>query len=227
MPKIPTAAKKKIPEEAPPDLEWIAEHVTVREAGHRSKYVDAIVCGPLAIHASLQNEDLWTVTHRRIGYRFVDLIEDVDAVKVAEFLMVDPSCSEALKEDTWTQVFGEMPVWVAFWRRDMAESKKWIDPKPYLREEENKVQVKDDPFMRRYLTAKDKHPYDRDGILLLHLGDRYECYGSDAGEAARVWRQPLGKRSLMEMVGFPDRDLEKQKALLEKAGYKVYVADKS
>ena len=83
------------------------------------------------------------------------------------------------------------------------------------------------PMFRQYRSIKQDHP---DAILLFRMGDFYEMFYEDAGEASRALELTLtarGKGTAHEvpMCGFPHHQLEGYGSRLVKAGFRVAVCE--
>lgn len=82
------------------------------------------------------------------------------------------------------------------------------------------------PMQLQYNELKEKYP---DAILLFRLGDFYECFNSDAENAARVLNITLTGRGKDEtripMAGIPYHALDNYLPKLLQAGYKVALAE--
>lgn len=83
------------------------------------------------------------------------------------------------------------------------------------------------PLMKQYQEMKKKHP---DAILLFRVGDFYEIFGHDAICAAEVLgitlsRRMNGKKSYIELAGFPHHALDTYLPKLVRAGHRVAICE--
>lgn len=83
------------------------------------------------------------------------------------------------------------------------------------------------PLMRQYKEMKKKHP---DAILLFRVGDFYEIFGEDAITASDVLgitltRRANGKKSSIELAGFPHHALDSYLPKLVRAGHRVAICE--
>lgn len=83
------------------------------------------------------------------------------------------------------------------------------------------------PLMRQYKEMKKKHP---DAILLFRVGDFYEIFGEDAITASDVLgitltRRTNGKKSSIELAGFPHHALDSYLPKLVRAGHRVAICE--
>lgn len=111
-----------------------------------------------------------------------------------------------------------------------AEAKAEKEAEP-VKEAEPKVKkvesVAATPLMRQYKEMKKKHP---DAILLFRVGDFYEIFGDDAITASDVLGIPLtrranGKKSSIELAGFPHHALDSYLPKLVRAGHRVAICE--
>lgn len=83
------------------------------------------------------------------------------------------------------------------------------------------------PLMKQYQEMKKKHP---DAILLFRVGDFYEIFGEDAVTASDVLgitltRRANGKKSSVELAGFPHHALDTYIPKLVRAGHRVAICE--
>lgn len=83
------------------------------------------------------------------------------------------------------------------------------------------------PLMKQYQEMKKKHP---DAILLFRVGDFYEIFGEDAITASDVLgitltRRANGKKSSIELAGFPHHALDTYLPKLVRAGHRVAICE--
>lgn len=83
------------------------------------------------------------------------------------------------------------------------------------------------PLMKQYMEMKKKHP---DAILLFRVGDFYELFCEDAVTASDVLgitltRRANGKKSSIELAGFPHHALDTYLPKLVRAGHRVAVCE--
>lgn len=83
------------------------------------------------------------------------------------------------------------------------------------------------PILRQYKEMKKKHP---DAILLFRVGDFYEIFGEDAITASDVLgitltRRANGKKSSIELAGFPHHALDTYLPKLVRAGHRVAICE--
>lgn len=83
------------------------------------------------------------------------------------------------------------------------------------------------PLMKQYQEMKKKHP---DAILLFRVGDFYEIFGEDAITASDVLgitltRRANGKKSSIELAGFPHHALDTYIPKLVRAGHRVAICE--
>lgn len=83
------------------------------------------------------------------------------------------------------------------------------------------------PLMKQYMEMKKKHP---DAILLFRVGDFYEIFGEDAVIASDVLgitltRRTNGKKSSIELAGFPHHALDMYLPKLVRAGHRVAICE--
>lgn len=111
-----------------------------------------------------------------------------------------------------------------------AEAKAEKEAEP-VKEAEPKVKkvesVAATPLMRQYKEMKKKHP---DAILLFRVGDFYEIFGEDAITASDVLgitltRRANGKKSSIELAGFPHHALDSYLPKLVRAGHRVAICE--
>ena len=81
--------------------------------------------------------------------------------------------------------------------------------------------------MKQYMEMKKKHP---DAILLFRVGDFYELFCEDAVTASDVLgitltRRANGKKSSIELAGFPHHALDTYLPKLVRAGHRVAVCE--
>lgn len=95
-------------------------------------------------------------------------------------------------------------------------------------EAEPKVEaVRQAPLLEQYQEMKKKHP---DAILLFRVGDFYEIFGEDAVIASDVLgitltRRANGKKSSIELAGFPHHALDNYLPKLVRAGHRVAICE--
>lgn len=111
-----------------------------------------------------------------------------------------------------------------------AEAKAEKEAEP-VKEAEPKVKkvesVAATPLMRQYKEMKKKHP---DAILLFRVGDFYEIFGEDAITVSDVLgitltRRANGKKSSIELAGFPHHALDSYLPKLVRAGHRVAICE--
>lgn len=103
-----------------------------------------------------------------------------------------------------------------------AEPQKEAEPKA-----EKVEPVAVTPILRQYKEMKKKHP---DAILLFRVGDFYEIFGEDAITASDVLgitltRRVNGKKSSIELAGFPHHALDTYLPTLVRAGHRVAICE--
>jgi DNA mismatch repair protein MutS len=92
-----------------------------------------------------------------------------------------------------------------------------------LKDEHPGVVVSDSPLMQQYREAKARHP---GALVLFRVGDFFELFEADAGEAGRVLGLALTARDkTIPMAGFPHTALDAHVRKLVQAGHAVAVCD--
>ena len=90
-----------------------------------------------------------------------------------------------------------------------------------------KIEQKNEPLLKQYREMKRKHP---DAILMFRVGDFYEIFGKDAGQASEVLgitltRRQSGVDSRIELAGFPHHALDVYLPKLVRAGHRVAICE--
>lgn len=105
--------------------------------------------------------------------------------------------------------------------KQKAEAEKQPEAEPKVKG------IADTPLMKQYQEMKKKHP---DAILLFRVGDFYEIFGEDAITASDVLgitltRRANGKKSSIELAGFPHHALDTYLPKLVRAGHRVAICE--
>lgn len=87
--------------------------------------------------------------------------------------------------------------------------------------------IAETPLMKQYNAIKAKYP---DALLLFRVGDFYETFGKDAIKASDILgivltKRANGKKSYIELAGFPHHSIDTYLPKLVRAGHRVAICD--
>lgn len=115
-------------------------------------------------------------------------------------------------------------------KADAAQAAEATDAANVEQQPEHEPKVKGiaaTPLMKQYQEMKKKHP---EAILLFRVGDFYEIFGEDAVTASDVLgitltRRANGKKSSVELAGFPHHALDTYIPKLVRSGHRVAICE--